>query len=213
MNEIEVEKIIKYKEYYKFNQNILTEQERQILNDELYFTLSYHTERIKNGWLENICRCCKHIFILGKDDYVICSGCKKILDNEINEFEEYIINKYDDIKNNYANGIYARIRLILFCERERILNKKFTPCGFYYYMCSNKINIGMNEIYKISKTLKYIYQLTHRYDDYAKSTDFDFLCCDYGEGSTDRKMMKAIKYCADLIPEIFTHYILAEFKN
>lgn len=36
---------------------------------------------------------------------------------EINEFEECIINKYDDIKNNYANGIYARIRLILFCKR------------------------------------------------------------------------------------------------
>lgn len=204
--EIKVEKITNYEEYYKFNQNLLTEQERYILNDKLYFTRSYHIKRIKDGWLDNICQCCKNIFILGKGDYVICSGCEKILDNEINEFEEYIIDKYDDIKNNYSNGIYTRIRLILFCEREKILNKKFTPCGFYHYMYSNKINIGMSKIYKIARTLKYIYESTHRYDDYAKSTDFDFLRCDFGSGSRDRKMMRALKYCANLIPEFFTQY-------
>ena len=56
------------------------------------------------------------------------------------------------------------------------VNKKFSSCGFYHYMYSNKINIGINEIYKISKTLKYIYESIHRYDDYSNSTDFDFLC-------------------------------------
>lgn len=203
-NEIEVEKIINYEEYYKFNQNLLTEQERYILTK--IYPISYRAKRIKDRQLENICRCCKNIFISGKGDYVICSKCKKILDDEINEFDEYIINKYDDIKNNYTNGIYDRVRLILFCERERILNKKFTPCGFYYYMLSNKINIGMNEIYKISRTLKYIYESIHRYDNYIESTDFNFLCCDFGSGSTNHKMMKALKYCANLIPEIFTEY-------
>lgn len=72
-NEIKVEKIINYKEYYKFNQNLLTEQERQISNDKLYFSLSYRIERIKDGLLENICRCCKNIIISYKCDYVICS--------------------------------------------------------------------------------------------------------------------------------------------
>lgn len=71
----------------------------------------------------------------------------------------------------------------------------------------------MNEIYKISRTLKYIYQLTHRYDDYSKSTDFDFLRCDFGLGARDHKMIKALKYCANLIPEIFTNYILSEFRK
>jgi len=203
-NEIKIEKIINYEEYYKFNQNLLTEQEINILNK--IFLITYRIERIKNGWLENICRCCKNIFILGKEDYVICSECEKLLNDEIDEFEEYIIDKYENIKNNYNNGIYTRVRLILFCERERILNKKLSPCGFYHYMYSNKINIGMNEIYKISRTLKYIYEFIHKYDNYQNLLNFDFLHCDIGSGSRDRKMIRALKHSANLIPEIFTEY-------
>lgn len=205
-NEIEIKKMLNYEEYYFFNQNLLTEQERHILHDKLYYSLSYNIKRIRDGSLNSICQYCKNIFILYDGDYVICSECKNILDDEINEFEEYIINKYEDIKNKYNNGIFTRVRLILFCERERILNKKFTPCGFFHYMFSNKIDIGIDNLYKILRTLKYNYERIHRYDEYKNSTNFDFLKCDYGNGASDKKMMKALNYCAKIMPELFNEY-------
>ena len=205
-NEIEIEKILNYEEYYFFNQNLLTEQERDILHNKLHCCLSYTIRRIKYYPLNCICQYCKNIFIFNEGGYVICSACKNILDDEINEFEEYIINKYEDIKNKYNNGIFTRVRLILFCERERILNKKFTPCAFFHYMFSNKINIGIYNLYKISRTLKYNYERIHRYDEYKNSTNFDFLKGDNGIGATDKKMIKALEYCANIMPEFFVEY-------
>jgi len=80
-------------------------------------------------------------------------------------------------------------------------------------MLSNKINIGINEVYKISRTLNYIYESIHRYDDYAKSVNFDFLRCDDGEGSSDIKITKAFEYSADLIPDYFTEYYESYKRN
>jgi len=201
-NEIEIKKITNYNKYYKFHQNLLTEQERNILN-KMHSSIAYVSERINTGWLDQVCRLCKNIFIIYENDYVICSKCKKILDAEIDEFEDYVYNKYENMENNRNNGVYNRVKLILFCEREKILNKKFNSCAFYYYMQSNKINIGINNVYKVSRTLKNIYESIYRYDG---CIDFDFLRCDYGYGSGNRKMTKALKISVDLIPEIFTKY-------
>lgn len=200
--EIEIEKITEYDNYYKKNLNLLTEQEREILNK---LSISYWTKRIKDGWLEHVCRNCKNIYITDSETYTICSQCKNELDKEIDEFEEYIKNKYVDIANNNNNGIYARIKLILFAERELILNKKFTPCGLYYYMNSNKLNIDFDEIMKISRTIKNVYEIT-KFSNNCEYNDFDFLSCDYGNGASNVKFIKALKYCINLIPEIYTKY-------
>ena len=75
--------MLNYKEYYFFNQNLLTEQERYILNNKLCGSLSYNVERIRNDFLDSVCQYCKNIFILYNGDYVICSECKNIKNFEV----------------------------------------------------------------------------------------------------------------------------------
>lgn len=206
-NEIEVEKITNYENYYKFHQNLLSVVERKKLS---YLSLLC-AKRIENGFMERICRCCKKYYILGSETYVLCSECKKIIENEIKEFENYINLKYDIFEKEKTNQIFSRIKLLLWCERSNFMKRKFEPSGLYYFAESpTHNNLSYFETIKIIRTIQHIQSLVYQ-TKLDSLNDFDFI--GYGLGSTDKKFIKALKYCIKICPEIFSKYSISKLKK
>lgn len=140
-------------------------------------------------------------FIFENIDYAICSKCKDIINREIDEF--YSIPELQEIFNVKNNGIYERIKIILFFKRDLIMKRKNRPDAWFLFI--DRINLSRIRIFQVMNKI-------HNYRCYRRdceccgsmSNDMRDYSFDYASGASGRKMILAVKKCNELYPDIFS---------
>lgn len=161
---------------------------------------SHHLKRYELGYMEHVCYC-KKIFIFGEVDYAICSACKNIINKEIEEF--YSIPELQDIFNVKNNGIYERIKIILFFKRDLIMKRKNRPDAWFLFI--DRINLNRTHIFQVIKKI-YNYRCYSQNCECCGSIANDLRNFSCASGASDRKMILAVKKCSELYPDIFSNF-------
>lgn len=177
--EIEIDKIINFIDYPNLHSCI--SQKYPLWFPILLTKYDIYSESCIN------CR----LYYLKFSKHIICSGCTIKIQKEIDDFEKFIDHKYNIFQNK--NGIYDRIKLIMFIHRNELMCKHFTPCGIYLYY--NKLCLSIKTIYKLAKITS---------ESCLNNNDFDLLSDT--NGAFDKKLMKALKKGQEICPEIFIQY-------
>lgn len=157
-----------------------------------HFTI-YHSKRFLLGYLDDVvCYCRKYAIFESDEPIKICSNCKILINNEIDEF--YSISELVDVFNITNNGVYERVKLILFLRRHEILGKTTRPDAWYLFI--DKLKFGHTKILQVVRAVWSAECGGCLVGGYG----FHF---NHSDGASDKKYRRAIKICHELYPDIF----------
>lgn len=158
-----------------------------------------------HGLKENTCgNCHKYLLCHKMSDYNfryktnICSECFDKCCNEINEFDQYIFEKFN-IDINSKNGNILRIRSFLFAERETIMGRKFTSNGIIIYVNEMPGFTYVNKC-RLLRSIEEYSNYKHRFNQ--KRNNFGMLtsCLIRYSG---KRINSNFRKCCELLPHVF----------
>lgn len=190
LNEIETNKIINYLDYPKLH---------SLISSKYIFWSRYLFST--NDIYNDSCINCK-LFYLKFSNKIVCSRCNVNIKAEMDEFDKFISDNYP-ILNEY-NGIYSRIKLIMFTHRNELLSKKCNPVAINFY--KSRLNLSDYNCDKILRITQDCKRESYYCNSYSNDNYFYYIM--NGSGASDKKLKITIKKGKLICPIIFNqeHY-------